>query len=252
MVVLVQQTRKALEPYQALSLLLQIKSMTALFRLLFAALLVGLFITGFFYFIASLLSSIAFNPASRAWKELLAKLRGRLVKHPLTKGMPETLMACNDETLAHLSLKPKILKKAGWRDPIFEGFFSTIYQEPLLVFAGQKSGKTSVVVARTSDKEFVFRQKGKETEIWQNDQPYAVLVDGVLLSSGKQSRMLAKLETDPELRQWPVLLGQGEAGTITNGQRAVSPIPRAVTLLRNLSPEEEQVMLVLAVVQGLK
>ncbi len=226
--------------------------MVALLRLLFAALLVGLFITGVFYFIASVLSSIAFNPASRAWKALLAKLRGRLVKRPLTKGMPELLMACDAETLAHLSLKPKILKKAGWRDPIFEGFFSTIYQEPLLVFAGQKSGKTSVVVARTSDKEFVFRQKGKETEIWQNDQPYAVLVDGVLLSSGKQSRMLAKLETDPELRQWPVLLGQSEAATITNGQRAVSPIPRAVTLLRNLSPEEEQVMLVLAVVQGLQ
>lgn len=226
--------------------------MAALLRLLFAALLVGLFITGIFFFIASVLSNIAFNPASRAWKELLGKLRGRLTKRPLTKGMPETLTACDAETLAHLSLKPKILKKAGWRDPIFGGFFSTIYQEPVMVFAGQKSGKTSVVVAKTMDKEFVFRQKGKETEIWLNDQPYAVLVDGVLLSSGKQSRMLAKQETDPELRQWPVLLGQSEAATITNGARAVSPIPRAVTMLRNLTPEEEQVILVLAVAQGLK
>jgi hypothetical protein len=221
--------------------------MAALLRLLFAALLVGLFITGIFYFVASVLSGIAFNPASRAWKELLTKLRGRIRLRKI-----EPLMACDTETLTHLSLKPKILKKAGWRDPIFEGVFNTIYQEPVLVFAGQKNGKTSVLVAKTKDKEFVFRQKGKEVEVWLDDQPYAVFINGTLLSSGKQSKMLAKLELDPELRQWPVLLGQGESATITNAARAVSPIPRAVTLLRNLSPEEEQVLLVLTVVKGLQ
>ncbi len=228
--------------------------MTALLRLLFAALIVGLFITGVFYFIARVISSIAFNPASRAWQELLAKLRDRLKKRNEFRAteLADPLLACDAETLAHLSLKPKILKKAGWRDPIFEGIFSTIYQEPVAVFAGQKNGKTSVVVAKTSDKEFIFRQKGKETEVWQNGQPYAVLVDGTLLSSGKQSRLLAKLELDAELRQWPVLLGNNEAATITNLERAVSPIPRAVTLLRNLTAEEEQVMLVLAIIQGLQ
>jgi len=49
-----------------------------------------------------------------------------------------------------------------------------------------------------------------------------------------------------------VLLGNNEAATITNLERAVSPIPRAVTLLRNLTAEEEQVMLVLAIIQGLQ
>ncbi|MFN0033594.1 MAG: hypothetical protein ACKVUS_00920 [Saprospiraceae bacterium] len=223
------------------------KYMSALLRLLFAVLLAGLFITGVFYFIASALGSIAFNPESRAWKELLAKLRARLLQK-----MPQTLAPCNAETLSLLSLKPKILKKAGWRDPIFEGVFSTIYQEPVLVFAGQKSGKTAAVVARMSDREFVFRQKGKETEIWQDGQPYAIFVNGTLLSTGKQSRMLAKLEADSELRQWPVLLGHSEAATLANADRVVSPIPRALTLLRNLTPEEEQALLVLTVMQGLK
>ena len=220
--------------------------MLALFRLLFAALLVGLFITGIFYFVASVLSSLAFNPASKAWKELLAKLRSRI---RLRNTNP--LLPCDTENLSHLSLKPKILKKAGWRDSTIEGMFTTIYQEPLILFAGQKSGKTAVFVAKTSDKEYIFRQKGKEVEIWQNDQPFAVLMNGTLLSSGKQSRMLAKLESDTELKQWPVLLGHGEAATITNAARAISPIPRAVTLLRNLTPEEEQSVLVLAVLQGM-
>jgi len=212
----------------------------------------ALFITGIFYFVASILSSIAFNPASKAWKELLAKLRIRLNKRTQfnATGIPQMLTPCNAETLSHLSLHPKIVKKAGWRDGTFEGVFSTIYQEPVLIYAGQKNGKIAAIVARTSDKEFVFRQKGKETEIWENGQPYGIFVDGALLSTGKQSRLLAKLETDTELRQWPVLLGQGEGAMLTNGARVVSPIPRALTLLRDLTPEEEQALLLLTVVQA--
>jgi hypothetical protein len=222
--------------------------MSALIRLLFAALLAGLFITGIFYFVASVLSRIAFNPDSRAWKELLNKLRARVRQKNSTP-----LHSIDSEALTQLLLKPKILKKAGWRDSTFEGVFSTIYQEPVLVFAGQRSGgNTAAIVAQTSEKEFVFRQKGKETEIWQDGQPYAVFVNGALLSSGKQAKMLAKLEPDSELRQWPVLLGHSEGATLTNAERAISPIPRAVTLLRNLSPEEEQALLVLWVIQGLK
>lgn len=223
------------------------KHMGALLRLLFVVFFVGLFITLLFYFIASALGSIAFNPESKAWKELLAKLRARLRQR-----MPENLSPCNAETLAELSLLPKNLKKAGWRDPIFEGVFNTIYQEPVVAYTGQKSGKTSVLVARTSEREFVFRQKGKETEIWQDGQPYAVFVNGTLLATGKQGKMLAKLETDRELKQWPVLLGHSEAATLTNADRAVSPIPRALTLLRKLEPEEEQALLVLTVLQGLR
>ncbi len=221
--------------------------MSALLRLLFAVLLVGLFITGIFYFVASALGSLAFNPESRAWKALLAKLRDRLKKR-----MIDPLAVCDTENLSQLSLKPKILKKASWGDSTFEGMYSTIYQEPILVFAGQKSGKTSVVVARTKDKEFIFRQKGKETEIWLDGQAHSVFVDGTLLSTGKQSRMLAKLEVDAELRQWPILIGQGEAGMLTNAARVVSPIPRALTLLRNLQPEEENTLLMLVVIQGMQ
>ena len=115
--------------------------MTALLRLLFAALLVGLFITGIFYFVASVLGGIAFNPESRAWKELLVKLRDRIRLRAIGP-----LSTCDADTLAHLSLKPKILKKAGWRDGTFEGVFSTIYQEPVLVFAAHISEIVVVIL----------------------------------------------------------------------------------------------------------
>lgn len=220
--------------------------MGALIRLLFAVFTAGLFITGLFYFIASVLGSIVFNPESRAWQALLAKLRDRV------RGRMDVVLApCDTENLSQLSLKPKILKKAGWRDSTFEGIFYTIYKEPLVVFAGQRSGKTAAIVARSSEHEFVFREKGKETEIWQDGQPFAVLVNGALLSAGKQGKLLAKFETDADLRQWPVLIGRDEAATLTNAERAVSPIPRALTLLRNMPPEEEKVLLLLSVMQNL-
>lgn len=221
--------------------------MGPLFRLLFAVLMLGLFITGVFYFLAKALSGLAFNPKSRAWAELLAKLRARV-----SQRITEPLMPCSSENISELSLKPKILKKAGWRDGVFEGAFSTIYQETIMVFAGQQSGSTAVVVAQTSEKEYIFRQKGKETEIWIDGQVYAVFVDNTLLASGKQGKMLAQLNADPELRQWPVLMGQGEAATLTNAALAVSPIPRAILPLRKLSPAEEEVLLVLTVMLGLK
>lgn len=220
--------------------------MGPLFRLLFAVLMLSLFITGILYFVAKALGSLAFNPKSKAWAELLAKLRARI-----STRISDPLMPCTSENLSELSLKPKILKKAGWRDGVFEGLFSTIYQESILVFAGQQSGSTAVVLAQSSDKEFIFRQKGKETEVWIDGQAYAVFVDNTLLETGKQGKVLAQLNADPELRQWPVLMGQGEAATITNAALAVSPIPRAILPLRKLNPAEEQALLVLTVIQGL-
>ncbi|HAD13026.1 MAG TPA: hypothetical protein DCF33_11395 [Saprospirales bacterium] len=214
--------------------------MRALISLLFSVLMLGLFITGLFYFVANVLSGLAFNPASRAWRELIQKLRTRNRIRMANAPLP-----LNTETLTHLSGKPKILKKAGWRDGVFEGVYQTIYQEPVAYFAGQKSGKMAAVVVRLEDRELILRKKGKETEIWLNGDPYAVLVDGMLLSSERHGKMLAKLNLDADLRQWPVIIGQGESATLTNLDRAVSPIPRAVGLLRNLSPEEEQVLLVL-------
>lgn len=217
--------------------------MSALIRLLFSVLMLGLFITGVFYFVANVLSSLAFNPASRAWRELVQKLRTRI---RIRLGQ-QSLMPLNSETLTHLSSKPKILKKAGWRDGVFEGVLQTIYQEPVAFFAGQKSGKTAAIVFQAADREFTLRKKGKETEIWLNGDPYAVLVDGVLISAGRQGKMLAKLDLDSELRQWPVMVGQGESATLTNLERAVSPIPRAISLLRNISPDEEQALFALAI-----
>ena len=221
--------------------------MSALLRLLYMVVFLGLLITGTFFVAANFLGGIAFNPESRAWKELLNKLRERLKKRA-----QQPLMPWRGENLVQLSLYPKILKKAGWSDQVFEGVAGTIYQEPLAYFVGQKSGKMAVILAQTEDMSLVFRQKEKETEIWVNNQPFAVLSNGALLAAGKQSRLLAQIDADPDLKQWPVILGQKEAVLLTNAARVISPVPRALNLMRELSPEEETTVLIIGLLECFK
>lgn len=223
--------------------------MRGLFNLLTFLFTTGLFITGVFYFIAKMLGRIVFDPASQAWKKTLEKLHTRIRSQAAG-----ALVPWDEEMLALLSLNRSKVKKPGFWDSTSEGVFTSIYQEPILAYAGQISGKTAVYVANTSNKEFIFRQKEKETEIWVNNQPFAVYINGTLLAAGRSSQILARLEPDLLEAQWPVLLNDKAAAAITNPLRSASagPNPRALTLLRKVSPEEENTLLALTLLYALK
>lgn len=223
--------------------------MRGLLNLLSFLLTTGLFIIGAFYFIAKMLGRIVFDPASAAWKRTLEKLQARVRGQ-----VAGALVPWDDEMLALLSLNRHKVKKPGFWDSTSEGVFSSIYQEPVLAYAGQTSGNTAAFVARTSVKEFIFRQKEKETEIWINNQPYAVLINGTLLAAGRSGRILARMEDGAGEAQWPVFLDDKPAAAITNPARlsTAGPNPRALTLLRKVTPAEEDALLAMALVQALK
>lgn len=203
-------------------------------------------VIGVVFVIAKVISGISFNPLSAAWKRMLEKLRARLQRQIAGN----RLVAWDHEMLGLLSLNRSVLKKPGFFDPTAEGVFTTIFHEPVLAYASQKSGADSVTVARTSDREFIYRQKGRETEIWLNGQPFGVFVDGALLAAGRGSRLLAQLDLSASAEaQLPVLIGNATAGAISNPSRSTSPNPRALTLLRELGPEEENALLALTILQ---
>ena len=216
--------------------------MRFLFALLMFMMLVGSIIVSIFYLVAKALSQINFNPESQAWKKTVEGLRTRLRAQAAG-----ALVPWDEEMLSLLSLNRSNVKKPGFFNSTAEGVFTSIYQEPVLAYAEQKSGKTGVIVARTSDREFIYRMKSKETEIWLEGQPFGVLVDGTLLAAGKTSQVLAQIEKKPGERQFPVTLGDSIAATIANPALADSPNPRALTLLRELSKGEEGVLLALTV-----
>ena len=213
--------------------------------LLFMLFMVVTFVVGVVFTIARSVFSLALNTDTKAWRNLLDRLRARLKRPALTQLVP-----WDGEMAALLSLNRTDVKKPGWFDGISEGVFTTIYHEPVLAYAGQLSGKNAVLLARTSDREFIFRTKGKETEIWVNQQPFGVLVDGALLAAGRGSRLLARLEAVPAESQFPVLLADNKtAATISNPAKTSMPNPRALSLLRPLSTEEENTVLALAILK---
>lgn len=218
------------------------KKMRFLFAILLLILLSGSLIVGIFYLIAKMIGRINFNPESQAWKKTVEGLRARLKAQAAG-----ALVPWDKEMLSLLSLNRSNVKKPGIFNNTAEGVFTSIFQEPVLAYAMQKSGNTGVIVARTSDKEFIFRLKGKETEIWLNGQPFSVLVDGSMLAAGKTSRLLSRIEQKKEEAQFPVLLGNSIAASIANPAMVDSPNPRAMTLLREVSNEEESVLLALTV-----
>ncbi|HRI61215.1 MAG TPA: hypothetical protein PK228_15855, partial [Saprospiraceae bacterium] len=158
------------------------------FFLVMVVLLVGSFIVGVFYLIAKLLGQINFNPESQAWKRTVEGLRTRLKSQAAG-----ALVPWDKEMLPLLSLNRLNVKKPGFFNSTAEGVFTTIFQEPVLAYAEQKSGNTGVIIACTSDREYILRLKGSETEIWLNGQPFGVFVNGSLLAAGKSGRLLGRL-----------------------------------------------------------
>lgn len=218
------------------------KKMRFLFGLLLLVLMVGGFIIGILYLIARLLGQINFNPESQAWKKMVEVLRTRLKSQAAG-----ALVPWDREMLSLLSLNREKLKKSTFFNNFSEGMLTTIFQEPVLAFAEQKSGRNAVLIARTSDREFIFRMKGRETEIWLNSQPFGVLVDGSLLAAGRGGRLLGRVDVHAQEAQYPVTLDNKVAASIANPARADSPNPRALTLLRDLTAEEETVLLALTI-----
>ncbi|MCC6283455.1 MAG: hypothetical protein IT262_22810 [Saprospiraceae bacterium] len=222
--------------------------MKLLVFLLMMIVIPALFVVGIIYSIARMLGAINFNPESKAWKAALERLRTRMRSQ--AAGM---LVPWDEEMLSLLSLNQSVTKKPGWFDRATEGVVSTIYQEPVVAYASHSSGNTGLLLARTSNKEFIFRIKAKETEVWVDGQPFAVLIDGTLLAAGRGSKILARLESGRDEMQVPVLLGDKTAAAISHPNRTdAGPNPRAVTLLRPVNADEELALLALALLQILK
>lgn len=220
--------------------------MRALFSLLTFILTSLFFIGSFIYIVMRLFSQINFGPDTRAWKSTLEALRNRLKK--MNTG---ALVPWDKEMPAILSLNQTAIKKPGFFSPSYAGIFMTIYQEPALAYAGIRNGNTGVLVMQTSDREFIFRQKGKETEIWINSQPFGIFVDGALIAAGRNGKMIGRLENDQSHSQFPVLLGDKTAAAVANPTLSIgsTPNPRAMTLLRDLSKDEENALLSMALLQ---
>lgn len=220
--------------------------MRFLFTLLFVLMLAAVVFSAIIYTIAR----AAFGAAqsnTKALNGLLGQLRA-VIQHKRAELIP-----WDQEMLPLLSANRANEKKSGWGSPILSGVLVSIYHEPVVNYALRRSGKNALVVAQTSDREFVFRTKEKETEIWINGQPFAVFVGGNLLSADKKGRLLAQIDLQTGEKHFPLKLDNDVAATILNPERAEGPNPRALTLLRKtLTRDEEDALMAATLLQSLR
>ncbi len=219
-----------------------ISGLLGLLAMLFMA---ATFVVGVVWTIARALFNVAFKPNSQAWKRLIEAMRARLQSKAVG-----SLVPWDGEMLSLLSLNKINARKPGWFDNLSEGTLTTIFHEPVVAYVGRLGSKNGVLVARTKDKEFIYNIKEKETEMWLNGQPLGLLNGNALLAPGRASHLLAQIEEKQDDNLFPVILGNKTAAAIANPTRIDSPNPRAVTLLRQLNPEEENVVLALTILKA--
>jgi hypothetical protein len=212
----------------------------------FLIFLIGIsaFIVSVVVMISRVFSGISALPGSRQWDQMIKTLRDA------TQPSMSKLVPWDGNDLMPLLSIGKVVpvRRLFSSNKAHSGIVNTIYQEPVIAVSDMRIGKNSIMMARTSNREFVFRSKPNEVEIWVNSQPFAVLAGGALLTSGKTPKLLAQIEPSGDNRQLPVRLGDKTALTIANpAEPPSSPNPRALMLLRPLNPEEEVAVLALTI-----
>ncbi|MCS6928036.1 MAG: hypothetical protein NZM43_00940 [Saprospiraceae bacterium] len=218
--------------------------MRFLFSFLVVALSLAFVITAIIYLLKRALSDVSFPaPSSASFQTVLEELRQHI------KGLIPALVPWDEEMFSLLSLHQQPARQKGGPRGITSGYLMSIFQEPVVAFATRQWGKQKIVVARLVDREFVYRIKEKDAEIWLNGEPFAVFSNQALLSPDKSARVLARLEERAEERYSELVLAEGRTVSLANRKKAVGPNPRAAVLVKDLTRKEEDTALAVALLR---
>jgi hypothetical protein len=130
-----------------------------------------------------------------------------------------------------------------------KGIFTSIYHEPMIAYSFKKYvGKKQEVLlyARTSHHEYAYHLRGNEAEVWMDSQPLARLrTDGTLV--GPRNQVLGRLQKSAENKLLPAVVNDKEVANLVNPALAARVNPRAFEFLKPMQPDEEAVLLALAI-----
>lgn len=148
--------------------------------------------------------------------------------------------------LLSLNQSQKVVSK-GFNKTI-KGIFDTIYYENLVAYIIKKySNGQSLTLISTSKDEFVYLNKGKVTHIYFNDVETGVLnAQGEFL--GMNQKKIAFIDGADHLPTHAVWIGQHNVGFISNPKNKDKKIPRAFSLLKQMTQEEQMIFLCLTLI----
>lgn len=186
-----------------------------------------------------------FKPSRKKLREDLVKIKQSLSK------AKESLIAWKDEELGLLSLKQIKIKTGKTISMNASGTFTSIYDEPLIVYGYKKYGnkdKNAILYASTSKDEFVYNIQPDKVEIYYNQQPLGVIMQDGSLRSAQHNKTIARylpMESGLEL---PILVNEKPvASVLPANQQKFNP--RAFEIAAPLDREEEVLFLALGILK---
>ncbi|MEM6320204.1 MAG: hypothetical protein AAF960_21220 [Bacteroidota bacterium] len=133
-----------------------------------------------------------------------------------------------------------------------QGIFTSIYQEPLIVYNYRKyiaRGENAILYARTSKNEFAYRIKKKGIDINIDGEYAGVLRENGGLYGGRRNRLIARINRDDELQLHPIVIGEKEVASVLNPTKTTKHNPRAFQFLRPINKKEEPIFMALAILE---
>ncbi len=132
-----------------------------------------------------------------------------------------------------------------------KGVFTSIYHEPMIAYTYMQyaSGrKNSVLYARTSEHEFIYRIRSKGVQVVANNQPIGVIKNDGVLYAARSGKVLGEIR-DSQLELLPMIVnGREVAGLLKPGTTAKHN-QRALQFVKDINEEEELVLMSLAVLE---
>lgn len=162
----------------------------------------------------------------------------------------EELVPWNNEEMELLSLKEveQKVKSRGTKE--VQGTMLSIYQEPMVQYTYKKyvQSHNAVLIAKTSNREYIYRIRKKGIQIYLNNEPMGLLrKNGVLYSPKNQG--IAQIIPDKDAYSTPILVNNKEKGNLLNRGKTEKEFPRAFETLSPMQKKEEDYFLSLAILE---
>ncbi len=158
------------------------------------------------------------------------------------------LIPFSQEEMELLSLNQAEKSRKKGFEKITKGIFNTIYYEPLIAYAIKifSNGNKLILIASTDD-EFAYLTKDGKTHVYMND-----VEAGVLTPKGEfysvRNQLLASIDGDDHLPTHSVWIQNKNIGFIANPKFVEKTIPRAFSLLKDMTEDERSIFLCLTLV----
>ena len=187
----------------------------------------------------------SFQPSPEKIKRDMLDLRNDL-KDPISHLIP--ISGAEMELLSLSQTKKDVRKRFGYT---VKGGFTSIYHELMVAYAMKRyrSGKKNYLLyARTKEREYAFRVKNEQANIFLNGSILGLLMEGDKLYGGRNKHLIARMRISED-KYWPIILLDREVAHFVNPAKADKVNPRAFFFLRPMDKSEESAVLALALYQ---